>query len=110
LRAIGNIVTGDDTQTQKVVDNGALTLLKNLFQHSKAQIVKEAAWAVSNIAAGNPGQIQVFICLINNSSLLYFVVYYIVYSKLLKNYVIKVVRSFSTANHFIRKRADFFSR
>ena len=59
LRAIGNIVTGDDTQTQEVVDQGALPVLKHLFQHQKSQIIKEAAWAVSNIAAGNSNQIQV---------------------------------------------------
>lgn len=64
LRATGNIVTGDDTQTQQVIDNGALSLLKALFDHTKAQIVKEAAWAVSNIAAGNANQIQV--CLKDN--------------------------------------------
>ena len=59
LRAIGNIVTGNDVQTQQVIDNGALPYLKKLFDHTKSQIVKEAAWAVSNIAAGNANQIQV---------------------------------------------------
>lgn len=57
-------MTGDDTQTQQVVDNGALPYLKHLFDHSKSQIVKEAAWAVSNIAAGNSNQIQVSISII----------------------------------------------
>lgn len=52
-------MTGNDVQTQQVIDNGALPYLKKLFDHTKSQIVKEAAWAVSNIAAGNATQIQV---------------------------------------------------
>jgi hypothetical protein len=58
LRAVGNIVTGADTQTQAVVDAGALPLLRNLLNHSKTSIVKEACWAISNITAGTSEQIQ----------------------------------------------------
>ena len=46
-------------QTQLVVDHGAVARLRELFFHPKAQIQKEAVWAVSNIAAGNQTQIQV---------------------------------------------------
>ena len=67
MRAIGNIVTGDDYQTQTVVECGALNSLRKLFTNQKSQIVKEAAWAVSNIAAGNQSQIQV---LLNNFAVL----------------------------------------
>jgi importin subunit alpha-2 len=42
-------------------DSGALPHPTALFSHSKGRIVKEAAWAVSNITAGNQKQIQAVI-------------------------------------------------
>jgi importin subunit alpha-2 len=35
-----------------------LVYLKELLKHSRLNIVKEAAWTVSNITAGNMDQIQ----------------------------------------------------
>lgn len=61
LRAIGNIVTGDDVQTQVVLNCSALPCLLHLLNSSKESIRKEACWTVSNIVAGNPQQIQVYI-------------------------------------------------
>lgn len=58
LRTIGNIVTGTDVQTQKVIDTGALNCFHNLLTHQKSSIQKEAAWTLSNITAGNAEQIQ----------------------------------------------------
>ena len=58
LRAIGNIVTGSDTQTDCVIQCGALPVFGGLLRHTKMNIVKEAAWTVSNITAGNTIQIQ----------------------------------------------------
>lgn len=58
LRAIGNIVTGTDEQTQAVLDSGALNMFHQLLRHKKANIQKEAAWTLSNITAGKDGQIQ----------------------------------------------------
>lgn len=58
LRAIGNIVTGDDSQTQCILDHGALSAFHNLLKHHKINIQKEAAWTISNITAGNTQQIQ----------------------------------------------------
>lgn len=58
LRSVGNIVTGSDTQTDAVINAGALPHLSKLLEHNKSSIVKEAAWTVSNIAAGNRNQIQ----------------------------------------------------
>lgn len=62
LRTVGNIVTGDDLQTDSVISAGGLPHLGALLRHHRANIVKEAAWAISNIAAGNTRQIQ---CVIN---------------------------------------------
>lgn len=54
LRVVGNIVTGTDDQTQAVVDaQAALQVFPRLLSHTKSTIKKEAAWAISNIVAGN---------------------------------------------------------
>ncbi|CAA3004037.1 importin subunit alpha-like [Olea europaea var. sylvestris] len=62
LRTVGNIVTGDDIQTQVVIENRALSCLLNLLtQNYKKSIKKEACWTISNITAGNKDQIQAVI-------------------------------------------------
>ncbi|KAL6897955.1 hypothetical protein ACP4OV_006914 [Aristida adscensionis] len=62
LRTVGNIVTGDDMQTQCVIDHQALPCLLNLLTtNHKKSIKKEACWTISNITAGNRDQIQAVI-------------------------------------------------
>lgn len=62
LRTVGNIVTGDDMQTQCIIDHQALPCLLNLLtQNHKKSIKKEACWTISNITAGNKDQIQAVI-------------------------------------------------
>ena len=62
LRTVGNIVTGDDVQTQIIINCGALPpLLRLLTENHKKSIRKEACWTVSNITAGNKDQIQAII-------------------------------------------------
>ena len=58
LRAVGNIVTGNDMQTDAIISAGGLQHLGLLLQHHRINIVKEAAWTISNITAGNIEQIQ----------------------------------------------------
>ena len=58
LRAIGNIVTGNDNLTQYVINCSALPCLRNLLKHTRKSIRKEACWTISNITAGNKDQIQ----------------------------------------------------
>ena len=59
LRTVGNIVTGNDAQTQIVINCGALAcLLQLLTTNHKKSIKKEACWTVSNITAGTREQIQ----------------------------------------------------
>lgn len=41
-----------------VIDAGVLSVLPRLLRHPKPSVQKEAAWAVSNIAAGPCQQIQ----------------------------------------------------
>ncbi|XP_058190010.1 importin subunit alpha-4-like isoform X2 [Rhododendron vialii] len=62
LRTVGNIVTGDDAQTQFVIDNRVLPCLYQLLSNNhKKSIKKEACWTISNITAGNRSQIQAVI-------------------------------------------------
>lgn len=58
LRIVGNVVTGDDNQTQAAIQVGTLHMLRPLLQHSTKSIRKEACWTISNISAGNTAQIQ----------------------------------------------------
>jgi hypothetical protein len=57
LRTIGNVVSGDDAQTQAVVDAGGLQAVRPLLAHAKKGIRKEACWMLSNVAAGSKDQI-----------------------------------------------------
>jgi len=58
LRTVGNIVTGDDVQTQCILNVSALPSLHALLNSPKKGIRKEACWTISNITAGNKTQIQ----------------------------------------------------
>lgn len=60
LRILGNIVSGDDIQTQVCLRAGLLPALKMLLtgQDTKRTLLKEACWALSNITAGTRDQIQ----------------------------------------------------
>lgn len=58
LRSVGNIVTGDDVQTQVIINCGALPALLSLLSSGKDGIRKEACWTISNVTAGNSIQIQ----------------------------------------------------
>ncbi|KAG4108935.1 hypothetical protein AAZX31_18G160900 [Glycine max] len=63
LRTLGNIVAGDDAQTQLTIDKGLITGLSKLLliSRDKEQIYKETCWTISNITAGNGAQIQAII-------------------------------------------------
>lgn len=61
LRTVGNIVTGDDLQTQVIMQCSALPCLLALLSNPKKGIRKEACWTISNITAGNHEQIQAVI-------------------------------------------------
>lgn len=61
LRTVGNIVTGDDLQTQIILNVSALPCLLALLSSPKKGIRKEACWTISNITAGNSKQIQAVI-------------------------------------------------
>jgi importin subunit alpha-6/7 len=61
LRSVGNIVTGDDVQTQVIINCGALPALLSLLSSGKDGIRKEACWTISNATSGGlqkPEQIR----------------------------------------------------
>jgi len=54
LRTIGNICTGNETQTQEILNCPILSALINLLNDSlNISLKKEICWVLSNIAAGN---------------------------------------------------------
>ena len=61
LRAIGNIVTGNEEQTQIVINSGGLPAMRTLLYDPRISLQKEACWAISNITAGTVKQIQAVI-------------------------------------------------
>lgn len=61
LHSIGNIVMGDDVQTQAVLDCHLIPGLARLLTHTKEVIKKEACRTISNIMAGSQAQIQAVI-------------------------------------------------
>ncbi|CAA2969310.1 importin subunit alpha [Olea europaea subsp. europaea] len=52
LRTLGNIVTGDDIQTQAVIEAGFVSPLLELLQSAEFEIKQEAAWVISNATSG----------------------------------------------------------
>ncbi|KAK7337679.1 hypothetical protein VNO77_18264 [Canavalia gladiata] len=62
MRTVGNIVAGDDAQTQLVIDNQVLPRLRQILtQNHQTNILREVCWAISNITAGTSAQVQAVI-------------------------------------------------
>jgi importin subunit alpha-6/7 len=61
LRVIGNILTGDEYQTQIVLNLDILPIFSLLLESPKNRIKKETCWALSNITAGTISQLQMVI-------------------------------------------------
>lgn len=57
LRTVGNIVTGDDSQTQLAINANLVPTLSNILSHPKKTVRKEACWVLSNITAGTHEQL-----------------------------------------------------
>eukprot|EP00253_Pinus_taeda_P002628 PITA_02628 len=63
LETVGNIVNGEDVQTQVIIENQALPSILHLLttKGTNTTIVREACWTISNITSGTKGQIQAVI-------------------------------------------------
>ena len=53
LKAVSNIVTGNDSHTQAVLDCGGIAAIASLLADDDTTVQKDACWAFSNIAAGS---------------------------------------------------------
>ncbi|CAD8066995.1 unnamed protein product [Paramecium primaurelia] len=58
LRILGNILTGNEEQTNVVLNCGVLQVFQNLLQNKKRTLRQEVCWSLSNIAAGSSGQVK----------------------------------------------------
>jgi importin subunit alpha-6/7 len=63
IRMLGNIVTGNEEQTNYIIELDALSILKEIYHYpadsrKSARVRKEICWLVSNIMAGTPQQID----------------------------------------------------
>ncbi len=58
VRVLGNFVSGEDEETQAVIDAGVLDHVNRLLTYPKRGIRKETCWLLSNIAAGTKSQID----------------------------------------------------
>ncbi len=60
-RLFGNIVSGNDKQTDLVIACGLLPHYRQLLSHKKKSVRKEACWGLSNITAGTALQVAAVI-------------------------------------------------
>lgn len=61
LKTLGNIISGNYSQTQSIIDLNVVPVLRNLLDHMDKEIVKNACWTISNITVGTISQIQTVI-------------------------------------------------
>jgi hypothetical protein len=61
LKTIGNIVTGDELQTQFIMNLSIMSVLPSLLTSAKKSIRKVACWTLSNLTATNKSHIQAVI-------------------------------------------------
>lgn len=58
FRTLSNVVSGSDTHTDYILSLRLLPSVVDLLNHQKPTIRKEACFFLSNVAAGDPNQIQ----------------------------------------------------
>ncbi len=58
LSAVGNLMTGDDDQTETMINFQVVPSLLWLVDYPDKKVQKDALWTLSNITAGNQQQIQ----------------------------------------------------
>jgi uncharacterized alkaline shock family protein YloU len=53
LRTIGNILTGDDNETQVAIDAECLAAFNRLIVHNSKAVRREVCKSISNVTAGS---------------------------------------------------------
>lgn len=62
IHALAGIISGTDVQAQAVVETGFVPCFVRIARyHSDRCVRKEACWALANLAAGSPAQIDLFL-------------------------------------------------
>ncbi|CEM29160.1 unnamed protein product [Vitrella brassicaformis CCMP3155] len=61
VSTVGNIVAGNDVQTQAMIEWGAIPALQGLLSSPVVRIRRQACWTISNIMAGSREQRQAVI-------------------------------------------------
>lgn len=58
VKVVANLVSGNDVQTQLLINEGIIEVYKGLMQEEDIKIIKEVIWGISNIAGGTVSQIE----------------------------------------------------
>jgi importin subunit alpha-1 len=58
LRAVGNLMSGDDRTTQCLLNEGVLPKLAILLSHQTSNVRRETCWTLSNVFAGPVHQLR----------------------------------------------------
>lgn len=58
VKILGNMLSGNDVITQRIINKGALDLFKHLLETDDEDLLYEVVWGASNIAAGTCSQIE----------------------------------------------------
>eukprot|EP00727_Mastigamoeba_balamuthi_P007012 m51a1_g2931 putative importin subunit alpha-3 (512) ;mRNA; r:576410-578078 len=61
LRLMGSVFSGNTEQTQAAIDAGGVVAMYSALTDRDKETQKSALWALSNVTAGTPEQIQVFL-------------------------------------------------
>jgi importin subunit alpha-1 len=58
VKIIANLNSGNDIQTQLLINEGIIEIYKGLIQEDDLKLIKEVIWGISNIAGGTVSQIE----------------------------------------------------
>ena len=79
---LGNIASGDDVQTQILINNGIVDFINELLKESDLKILKNTIWIAESICSGSVGQIA---CLYEKNTIFYIIqIGIIVYENIIK--------------------------
>jgi importin subunit alpha-6/7 len=58
IKIVANLLSGNDVQTQTLINEGVIDLYKGLIEETDTGIIKEILWGISNICGGTVSQIE----------------------------------------------------
>ena len=79
---LGSIASGDDVQTQILINNGIVDFINELLKEKELKILKNTIWIAESICSGSVGQIA---CLYEKNTIFYIIqIGIIVYENIIK--------------------------